>query len=192
MKRNHVKKAFAVAVGCLLLTVSGYAQDLEKGEVEGTGQVGIVMGTGTHASFGGSAGKAVSDNVFVLGEIGYVPMGGASFSGTTPGGGISLDAGGRLWTFMAGAQYQFGQRGYLVPYAGAGLGFVRASGNFSSSVGGSTTNIDFSNTDFYASFVGGARYYVKDNWGLKPEFTIFAGSDTFFRFAVGVFYQFGR
>ena len=108
MKRNHVKKAFAVAVGCLLLTVSGYAQDLEKGEVEGTGQVGIVMGTGTHASFGGSAGKAVTDNVFVLGEIGYVPMGGASFSGTTPGGGISLDAGGRHWTFLAGAQCKAG------------------------------------------------------------------------------------
>ena len=64
--------------------------------------------------------------------------------------------------------------------------------NFTSTVGGSTTNIDFSDTDFYASFVGGARYYVKDNWGFKPELTIFAGSDTFFRFAAGMFYQFGR
>ena len=77
MKSSHVKKALAVAVVCLLLTVSGYAQSLEKGEVEGTGQVGIVTGIDTHASFAGSLGKAVTDNVFALGEFGYVPMGGA-------------------------------------------------------------------------------------------------------------------
>ena len=192
MKSNQVKKALAVAVVCLLLTVSGYAQSLEKGEVEGTGQVGIVTGIETHASFAGSLGKAVTDNIFALGEFGYVPMGGASASGNSPTGGFNIDAGGRLLTFMVGAQYQFNQKGYFVPYAGAGLGFVHASGNFTSTVGGSTTNLDFSDTDFYASFVGGARYYVKDNWGLKPELTIFAGSNTFFRFAAGVFYQFGR
>ena len=44
MKSIQVKKALAVAVVGLLLTVSGYAQSLEKGEVEGTGQVGIVTG----------------------------------------------------------------------------------------------------------------------------------------------------
>ena len=55
MKNIQVKKALAVAVVCLLLTVSGYAQQLEKGEVEGTGQVGIVTGiNSTHASFAGS------------------------------------------------------------------------------------------------------------------------------------------
>ena len=193
MKSSHVKKALAVAVVCLLLTVSGYAQSLEKGEVEGTGQVGIVTGIdSTHASFAGSLGKSITDNVFALGEFGYVPMGGASASGNSPTGGFNIDAGGRLLTFMVGAQYQFNQRGYFVPYAGAGLGFVHASANFSSTVGGSTTSVDVSNTDFYASFVGGARYYVKDNWGFKPELTIFAGSDTFFRFAAGMFYQFGR
>jgi Outer membrane protein beta-barrel domain len=186
---DSVVKAFAVAVSCLLLAGSGYAQSLEKGDVEATGQVGIAAGIGgTHASFGASAGKAVTNRVFALGEFGYVPIGGPSGSGT----GFQFSSGGKVLTFMGGAQYQFSEKSSFIPYAGGGLGILHFSAESSATVGGQTTSIDVSDNKFYVNFGGGARYYVKDRWGFKPELMIFAGDDSFFRFAVGMFYRFGR
>jgi hypothetical protein len=185
VKRNDLlKKAFAGVVCCLLLAATGYSQSLEKGDMEVTGQVGIVTGINTHASFAASAGKAVTDKVFVLGEFSYIPLGGAEASGS----GFEFSAGGRVVTFMGGAQYQFGERKSFIPYAGGALGVVHSS--FESTVNGTT--LDVSNNDFYVSLSGGARYYVKDRWGFKPELTLFAGTDSFWRFAVGMFYRFGR
>ena len=183
-----VKKVVAVAVGCLLLSVSGYAQILEEGEMEVTGQVGIVTGIDTHASFAASGGKAIKDRIFVLGELGYIPLGGVSANV----GGSAVDSGGRVISLMGGAQYQFSEQRSFIPYAGGALGLVRLSGSVTTTVGGTTTTVDFSDNEFYVALTGGARYYVKDRWGFKPEFTIFAGDDFFFRFGVGLFYQFGK
>ena len=189
MKRNDLlKKAFAGVVSCLLLAATGYAQSLEKGDMEMTGQVGIVTGIKTHASFAASAGKAVTDRVFALGEFGYIPMGGTSISTT----GFQFSSGGKVMSFMGGAQYGFTEKKSFIPYAGGALGVVHSSGSVETTVNGQTTTTDVSNSDFYVSFGGGARYYVKDRWGFKPEFMIFAGNDSFFRFAVGMFYRFGR
>jgi opacity protein-like surface antigen len=185
-----IKRTVAGVVGCLLLAASGYAQTLEKGEVEATGQVGIVTGIKTHASFAASAGKAITDRIFAQGEFGYIPLGGTSF--TVPGGGPQFSSGGSVMSFMGGAQYQFSERNSFIPYAGGAVGIVRFSGSVTSTSGGTTTTADASDSDFYVSLSGGARYYVKDRWGFKPEFTIFAGDDTFFRFGVGFFYQFRR
>jgi glutamine amidotransferase-like uncharacterized protein len=182
----------AAAVGCLVLATSGYAQQLEKGKVEATGHVGLALGVGTRAAFAGTLGGAINERVFVLGEFGYIPLGGTSASGVTPGGAFEFDAGGKILSFMAGAQYQFSSQRSFVPYAGAALGLVHSSGEFQSTVGSSTQNISVTNNNFYVSFGGGARYYVKDRWGFKPELMIFAGDDSFFRLGVGLFYQFGQ
>jgi len=185
VKRNDlVKKVFAGVVCCLLLAATGYAQSLEKGDMEVTGQVGIVTGINTHASFAASAGKAVADKVFVLGEFSYIPLGGANVSG----GGLEFSSGGRVLTYMGGAHYQFGARKDFIPYAGGMLGVVHSS----FSVEGPNQNLESSSNDFYVGLTGGARYYVKDRWGFKPELTLFAGTDSFWRFAVGMFYRFGR
>ena len=191
-KNNRYMQIIAAAVACAFLAVPGYAQQLEKGKVEATGHVGLALGVGTRAAFAGTLGGAINERVFVLGEFGYIPLGGTSASGVTPGGGFSFDAGGKILSFMAGAQYQFNSQRSFVPYAGAALGLVHSSGDFESVVGGSTQNISVTSNNFYVSFGGGARYYVKDRWGFKPEFMIFAGDDTFFRMGVGLFYQFGQ
>ena len=182
----------AAVTGCLVLAASGYGQELTKGRIETTGQVGLAMGVGTRASFAGTVGLALTDRLFVLGEVGYIPLGGTSASGSSPLGSFDFSAGGKLWTFMAGAQYQFDSQRSFVPYAGAAVGFVDSSADFESSLAGSAQNISTSRDDFYVSFGGGARYYIKDRWGFKPEFMVFAGDDTFFRLGIGMFYQFGQ
>jgi Outer membrane protein beta-barrel domain len=191
-KNNRLMQVIAAAVTCLVVASSGYAQQLLKGKFETTGQVGIATGIGTQASFAGTLGKVVKDNVLVLGEFGWIPLGGANASGSVPGGSFDISSGGRVLTFMAGAQYQFRETRSFVPYAGAALGIVDSSGGFEGTIGGSNQNVNSSRSDFYVSFGGGARYYVKDSWGFKPEFMIFAGDNTFFRFGGGIFYQFGR
>jgi hypothetical protein len=192
-KNNRLMQVMAAAVACLVVASSGYAQQLDKGSIETTGQVGIATGIGTQASFAGTVGTAVTSKVFVLGEFGWIPLGGANASGSTPGGSFfELSTGGKVLSFMAGAQYQFNETRSFVPYAGAALGLVHSSGSVESTVGGSVQNVSTSSNNFYVSFGGGARYYVKDRWGFKPEFMIFAGDDTFFRFGAGIFYQFGR
>ena len=181
----------AAAAACVFIATSGYAQQLERGKVEATGQVGLAFGIGTRASFAGALGAAINERIFVLGEFGWVPLGGASASGSIPGAGaFEIDTGGNLFSFMAGAQYQFNPQGSIVPYAGAALGVVHSSGSFDSNLNGTVQNVSVSNNNFYVSFGGGARYYVKDRWGFKPEFMIFAGDDTYFRFGIGMFYQF--
>ena len=77
-------QVIAAAVMCLVVASSGYAQQLLKGKFETTGQVGIATGIGTQASFAGTLGTAVRDKVFVLGEFGWIPLGGANASGSTP------------------------------------------------------------------------------------------------------------
>ena len=192
-KNNRLMQVIAAAVTCLVVASSGYAQQLVKGKIEATGQIGVATGIGTQASFAGSLGAAIKDNVLVLGEFGWIPLGGASASGSAPGGAfLEFSTGGRVLTFMAGAQYQFRETHSFVPYAGAALGLVDSSGELETTVSGSSQSANFSRTDFYMSFGGGARYYVKDSWGFKPEFMIFAGDNTFFRFGAGIFYQFGR
>ena len=182
----------AVIACCLVISAPGNAQNMSKGQVEATGQLGIVTGIGTHGSLGGNIGAAINDRVFAFGELSWLPLGGSSTSGTTPGGSFEFASSGRILTFMVGAHYQFREARSFIPYAGAAMGVLHGSGSVTSTVGGTTTETSFSSSNFYVSFGGGARYYVNDRWGFKPEMMIFAGEDTFVRLAGGIFYQFGR
>src|SRR5262245_128856 len=188
---NRLTQILAAAVGCLVIVMSGYAQHTEKAKIEATAQAGIVADRGTHAWLAGSVGTAVADKVFAFGEMSWIPLGGSSVTVTGPGGFESASSG-RILTFMAGAHYQFEKQKSFIPYAGASLGVVHGSGSTSQTIGGVTTETSFSTSDFYMGLSGGARYYVNDHWGFKPELTWFVGSNKFVRFGGGVFYQFGQ
>src|SRR2546430_2129697 len=48
---------------------------MQKGQIEATGQIGLVSGIGTHPAFGASVGTALNDRVLVSGEFLYIPLG---------------------------------------------------------------------------------------------------------------------
>jgi opacity protein-like surface antigen len=189
---NRLTQIIAAAIGCLVIVMSGYAQSTEKGKVEATVQAGIVADIGTHASLAGSAGTAVSDKVFAFGEFSWIPTGSGNTTVTFPGGVIGAEFSGRLLTFMAGAHYQFQKQKSFIPYAGASLGLVHLGGSSTTTNNGTTTTTSFSSDNFYMGLMGGARYYVNDHWGFKPELTWFLGDNSFVRFGGGLFYQFGQ
>lgn len=187
-----IMRGILTFTACLVVAAQVYAQRLETGDVEVTGQVGVVTGIGTHASVAGSGGKAINDKVFAFGELGWIPTGSASISNNGPGGGLSFDTSGHILTFMGGAQYQFGERRSLAPYAGGALGLVHIAQSATQTVGGNTSSFSATANNFYVSFGGGARYSVNERWGFKPEFMIFVGDNTFFRFGGGIFYIFKK
>ena len=173
-------------IGLLMLIRPAYGQ-VDKGQVEVTGQVGLVSGIGTHGAFGGSIGAGLSDNVLAYGEFLYIPLGSTTLGSNT------LSA--RSYNFDGGLQYQFRKYGAMVPYGNVGLGLLRSTASLSSSsfsFQGFNFNTGGTANDFYANLGGGIRYYVTDNWGFRPEFTIFAGASTFVRIGAGVFYAFPR
>jgi opacity protein-like surface antigen len=189
---NRLTQIIAAAAGCFVIATSGYAQNTEVGKMEFTGQAGIVGGIGTHASLALSGGSAINDRVFVLGEFSWIPLGGASTTVTTPNNFFELASSGRIYTFMAGAHYQLNQFRSFIPYAGGGLGLVHSSGSVTQTNNGVTTETTFSSDDIYVSLGGGARYYVNERWGFKPELTFFLGDESFVRVGGGIFFQFGR
>ncbi len=172
-------------ISSLMLSAPGYGQ-VEKGQLEVTGQVGVVSGIGTHGAFGGSVGTGLSENVLAYGEFLFIPLG-----STTIGNG-TLSA--RSYNFDGGLQYQFRKHGSMVPYGNVGLGVLHSSASLPSTFTfqGFNFNTGGSANDFYANLGGGIRYYVSDKWGVRPEFTIFAGSNTFVRVGAGIFYEFPR
>ena len=180
---EKLRRMALMAVLVVGMSVVSYAQ----GQVEVTGHLGVVGGIGSHASFGASVGAPVADRLILLGDLSYIPMGGGSmqFMGST------IQSSAKGINFNANLQYEFRPSRATVPYAGAGLGILRTS--FSASgTGPGSFNGGGSSTDLYFNVGGGLRYYLNERWGIRPELMIFAGTDSYARFAGGLFYQFGE
>jgi hypothetical protein len=171
----------------VVASIGAYGQGI--GNMEVTGNLGIVSGIGSHGSFGGSIGAPITDRLILAGDVSYIPMGGASVTIA----GATTSSSSKAFNFNGNLQYQFNAVRAVVPYAGAGLGFVRSSFNSSSTgFGPGSFSVSGSSTDLYFNVGGGIRHYVRERWGFKPEFMVFAGSNTYVRFAGGIFYQFGE
>jgi Outer membrane protein beta-barrel domain len=178
--RLALMTAFVVVMG-----LASYGQS----NVEVTGHLGLIGGIGSHGSFGGSLGVPVTDRLSLSGDLSYIPFGGSSVTV----GGATASSSARAINFNGSLLYQFKPSRSSVPYAGAGLGFLRTSFSSSSS-GFGTGSLEASgnSTDLYFNVGGGLRYYVRERWGFKPEFMIFAGSNTYVRLSGGMFFQFGE
>jgi opacity protein-like surface antigen len=187
----RIKTEFLIAtIGLFLMTGVCYGQDMTQGQIEATGQIGFVSGIGTHAAVGGSVGAALNERVVVFGEFLYIPLGSSNVTVL----GVNRNVSARAFNLDFGLQYQFRKYGSMVPYAGVGLGLLHSSASISNSFSFQGLNFSTggSSNDFYANLGGGVRYYVTEQWGVRPEFTIFAGPNTFVRIGAGVFYEFGK
>jgi opacity protein-like surface antigen len=186
-KRQWKSRLCVIAVMAVgVLPAASFAQ--EPRPIEANAQVGIVTGIGTHGSFGGGLGVALTPRILGYGELSYIPLGGSSFSSA----GIQTGANAKAFNFNLGGRYDFSRSGSMIPYAAFGLGLLHTSSSFTSTFGGTTVSGEGSSNDLYFNVGGGLRYFVTDRWGWKPEMMIFAGSDTYVRIGGGIFYHFGR
>jgi opacity protein-like surface antigen len=139
---------------------------------------------------GGSIAAAIRNRFSVVGELSYIPLG----SDTIDVLGVRSEFSAKAISFNVGGQYQLREFRRVLPYVGAGVGFLHSSSN--SSVTTTFQGFDFedgsSTTNVYLNLGGGARYHVNDRWGVKPELMLFLGHQTFARVSAGIFYQFGK
>ena len=189
VKMCNPGRLFAIAALAVISSVASFGQGLVPGSVEVTGHLGVVSGIGSHGSFGGSVGTPITDRMMLSGDLSYIPLGGGSVSIN----GATSSSSAKAFNFNGNLQYQFTPAHAVVPYAGAGLGFLHSSFSSSSNLPGTTPfSAQGGSTDLYFNMGGGLRYYVNERWGFRPEFMVFAGSNTYVRLAGGIFYKFGE
>src|SRR5262249_50271440 len=131
LKIKEILGRLVLVTACVAVaSIASYGQSL-PGNMEVTGNLGLVggMGGGSHGSFGGSVGAPISDRLILSGDLSYIPLGGGSVTML----GATTRTGARAINFNGNLQYQFNAYRAVVPYAGAGLGFLRTSFNASSS-----------------------------------------------------------
>jgi hypothetical protein len=122
----------------------------------------------TNATYGGSFGLGVYSRVVLFGEV----------SNTTPRD---------LLDYNGGLKVSLSQNGRFEPYVLGGIG----GGHFGNE------GLFGSSNRFQANAGIGARLYVRNWWGVQPEFRwmhYFRESSDFdtIRFTGGLFFQFGR
>src|SRR5262245_57083803 len=179
LKLEMPGRLIVVTAFIMIASLASYGQSsIMPGNLEVAGNLGVVGGIGSHGSFGGSIGAPITDKLILSGDLSYIPLGGANV--TVNGSTISSSS--RAINFNGNLQYQFKPTHAVVPYGAGGLGFLHNSAS-TSSTGPGALNVSVSGTNLYFNMGGGLRYYVKDRWGFRPEFMVFAGTNTYVRFA---------
>jgi hypothetical protein len=176
---------------CFLLCGSALmparAAEMGAGTTEISGVAGLATRLGgTKLGAGGTVGKALTEKLFLVGDMSYIPL------GDYDSGPFGVQSSGRLFGINGGIQYHFAGTETLSPFVTGGLGIWRSSASASGSFGGVDFNQSAASTDLFLNFGGGVRYYVSKRWGVRPELIISTGNGTFLRLGMGVFYQFGK
>lgn len=146
------------------------------GAPELTGFFGGVFGIGTHPAGGAAFAYPTSRHIVPNVEFSYAPLDGRGAADS------------RLWDVNGGIHVRFPDRvPRLTPYLGVGIGLVRIENRIPAPPFGRVTASD---NNFAVNLSGGARYYITEHLGVRPEIKGFLGDYTFTRLSVGVFWQF--
>jgi opacity protein-like surface antigen len=177
--------AFAV-VACVLIPASLRGQSAESGVGEVAAFGGGVFGIGAHPVVGGTAGLAFSRYAIGYAETAFSPLGSSTVRPAPPGGPIDTS---RLYDLSLGVHIRVPVRERWAPYAILGGGVLWNAFNQSVAVPQSTAVVRHNtNFDFAFHTGGGVRYYIRENWGIRPEFEVVVSKQTYTRFSVGIFY----
>jgi len=144
------------------------------------------VGIGSHPAVGGSAGLAFSRLAMLLLETSFSPLGNTSVRPAPPG--AVLDAS-RLYDFNLGLHIRIPVRDRWAPYAILGGGALWNT--FDQTVtgpGAGPVVSHHSNFDFGFHTGAGLRYYIRDNWGIRPEVKVVVSKQTYTRLSIGIFY----
>jgi hypothetical protein len=191
---NGRRRGISILILCLLvLTTPSFAQsgDSDTGEVAAFG--GGVFGIGTHAAVGASSGVAFSKYGIGLIEVAFSPLGDQTVRrriGPRP-------ENSKLFDFNFSVHIRIPVKQRFAPYAIVGGGLLFDKFKVVPTVGPPPEtgepptvqpafSVDEANFGFHTG--GGARYYIREDWGIRPEFKVIVSNRTYTRFTVGIFY----
>jgi hypothetical protein len=169
----------------------------EEGEVTAFGGGTFGLG-GTTAAVGASSGTALSRWAIAVVEAAFSPLGDETLRRrTNPRGDGPRTESSRLFDLNFSVHVQAPVRRRWAPYGIVGGGVLfdafRAvpipappdeSGQPQTSVALAVNEFNFG---FHTG--GGVRYYIREDWGIRPEFKVIVSNRTYTRFTIGFFYK---
>ncbi len=170
-------------VGLLALAPGLFAQMSATEDGEISAYAGGTLGMGTHGFVGGSSGFGFSRRGMAFIEGSYSPLGREILWRRND---VQSPRDSNLFDVMFSTHVRFPIRERWAPYGLIGGGLVFNMFRAYAGPQGALIRID----DFKMAFQtgGGVRYYVGENWGIRPEFKVVVSSRTFTRISIGVFY----
>ena len=144
------------------------------------------FGVGSHWTVGGATGLSFSRYGMVLFEGSYTPMGNDTVRSHPAGYSVQSS---RLMDLNLTFHITIPVRERLVPYVilGGGPLWVSYDQAVAGSQGAALTHVNEWNFGFHTG--GGVRYYIRDNWGVRPEFKVIVSNRIYTRLSVGIFYN---
>lgn len=170
---------------CALLSGALLAQSGESETGELTALGGGIFGLGSHPVVGGSSGFSFSRYGLVQLEAGYMPMGQNTLRHRKATDPATQDS--SLYDFNVSVHIRVPVRERWAPYGILGAGLLFDTFNAASGPQGALVRVHESNFGFHTG--AGLRYYISENWGIRPEFKIVVSNQTFTRLSVGIFYN---
>lgn len=157
----------------------GQSADTNTGEIAIFGGGGF--GMGTHPVVGGSSGIAFSRYGVALIEAAFMPLGRETVRRRE---GPVQDS--RLFDFNGSFHIRIPVRDRWAPYAILGGGLLFDSFSTVSTPERGGIAIDEFNFGFHTG--AGVRFYIRNGWGIRPEFKVIVSNRTYTRLTVGLFY----
>jgi opacity protein-like surface antigen len=188
MKRHWLKCSIVLWI-CLSGALTARAQTWDgwesTGEVSGYGGVGFA-GLGTHGWVGGTVGESTSKYFMGSIDTSFMPLGTRTLRDLP-----LVTTTSRLYDFNFTFHVQIPIHRRWTPYgiAGAALLFNTYDVHRFRPDGVIFTD-GRSDAKFGFETGGGARYFVRNDWGIKGEYRYTISTRNFSRILIGVFYQF--
>ena len=182
---RRFRSGSALGFAALLVLAPGlFAQVSATDDGEVSVYAGGTFGIGTHALVGGSSGLAFSRHGMVFLEGSYSPLGHEILWQRHD---VQSPRESHLFDVMVSTHIRFPIRERWAPYVLIGGGLVFNTFRAYAGPQGALIGIQDFKMGFHTG--GGVRYYVGENWGIRPEFKVVVSSRTYTRMAVGVFYN---
>jgi hypothetical protein len=185
--RNSALLRTVLVVVCASFPISLCAQpdETEGGEVSAF--TGGILGLGSHPTFGGSAGGVISKYALALFEGSYTPLGQSTIQ---PWPARSTVARSHLTDFNVSFHIRIPiKHSRWSPYGIAGVGLLWDALR-QETVDPHGIAVSYHWNQFNAGFHtgGGVRYFIGENWGIRPEFKVIISKETYTRASIGIFY----
>lgn len=184
-RATHSRMLLATICACLPISLAAQPSETEGGEVSAF--TGGIFGLGSHPTFGGSAGGVVSKYALALFEGSYTPLGQYTIQ---PWPARSTVARSHLTDFNISLHIRVPIKGSRwSPYGIAGVGLLWDALR-QETVDPHGIAISYHWNQFNAGFHtgGGVRYYIGENWGIRPELKVIVSKQTYTRASIGIFY----
>jgi hypothetical protein len=186
MKTSDWIARVLVAALCMLAPAVLYAQADETDVGEAAAFTGGAFGLGSHPIVGGSLGTTFWRYGMALIETSFSPLDSNTLR-VLPGAPAAQTS--HLYDLNLSVHIRIPVRRRWAPYAILGGGFLWDKYNLNL-VGpqGVAAVSRYTNFNFGFHTGAGLRYYIRENWGIRPEVKVVVSTRPYTRVSMGIFY----